>query len=238
MKELKRTHKYKLGVALLFAFLCFHRSSTPVRVESADNQNVYVPLVSVSGDVSAIGPDGGHIVIIVVDQTDPMKIYAGTWGSGIYKSVDGGSSWHIINEGLGNLYVYSLAIDPLTSSTLYAGTYGDGVFKSVDEGNNWIQTGPGLNDSAIVYTIAINPSNPNILYAGTRSPGSEPPWGGGVYKSTNGGGSWQDFNQGLGEDWVYGLVINPSLPTTLFAATHSLGVYKYTANAGSWFPLY
>ncbi|OGO16903.1 MAG: hypothetical protein A2Z14_01930 [Chloroflexi bacterium RBG_16_48_8] len=229
--------KWILRLVVLLFLLFPQWTSTPLQVESADLTNVFIPVVAVSGDVSSIGPDGGHIVVIAIDPIHPMNVYAGTWGSGMYKSEDGGSSWHRINDGLANDYIYSLAIDSTAPTTIYAGTYGDGVFKTVDGGDNWVQTGPGLNADAIVYTMVIDPTNPNILYAGTRSPGSEPPWGGGVFKSTNGGGSWQDFNQGLGEDWVYGLVINPDVPTTLFAATHSVGVYKYKASVGSWFPV-
>lgn len=200
----------------------------------ADEMLIYLPLVLSSPEIRPIGPDGGHIVGFVVAPDDPAIMYAGTWGAGIYKSTNGGQTWTLMDNGLGNLYINYLAIDPVTPSTIYAGTQKGGVYKSTDGGANWIAKGSGLNTEAIVYTIAINPSNPSILYAGTRSPGSEPPWGGGVFKSTNGGETWQAVNSGLGEDWVYSLAIDPTSPSTLYAATHSVGVYKSVNSGSSW----
>jgi hypothetical protein len=68
-------------------------------------------------------------------------IYAGTFGSGVYKSIDGGYFWNAASRGLTNLEVYSLAIDPTQPSTLYAGTYHSQVYKSIDGGNTWTWSG-------------------------------------------------------------------------------------------------
>jgi Divergent InlB B-repeat domain len=77
---------------------------------------------------TSLGPEGGHITALAIDPLTPTTLYAGTEGSGVFQSTDGGSSWRAVNAGLTNPFVTALAIDPLTPTTLYAGTMGRGVF--------------------------------------------------------------------------------------------------------------
>ncbi|MBO9362486.1 MAG: hypothetical protein J7452_09815, partial [Thermoflexus sp.] len=77
-----------------------------------------------------------------------------------------------------------------------------------------------------VSALAIDPRNSNTLYAGTL--------GGGVFKSTDGGGSWSAFNDGLTHLFVYALAIDPANPDTLYAGTWGGGVFKSTDGGGSW----
>jgi hypothetical protein len=58
----------------------------------------------------------------------PTILYAGTSGSGVFKSTNGGADWHALNNGLTSSFVHTLAIDPLQPTILYAGTAGGGVF--------------------------------------------------------------------------------------------------------------
>lgn len=87
--------------------------------------------------------------------------------------------------------------------------------------NTWTTNGPEGGD---IGALAIDPRNPATLYAGTS--------GGGVFKSTNGGGSWTAINTGLISDDVRALAIDPSTPATLYAA--GSGVFKSTNGGGSW----
>jgi photosystem II stability/assembly factor-like uncharacterized protein len=116
--------------------------------------------------------------------------------------------------------------------------YRFGVYKSTDAGQTWGPTGPGLGDFPIVYDLQVDPQNPDILYAGTRgwTPvfSWAPPWGGGMFKSIDGGANWTKHNNGLSEDWVYSIAIDPSNPQTVYAASHSMGVFKSTDGAASW----
>ena len=221
-------------IMLVFIFtfgVSIHRNQAATN----ENYSFYLPLVFREEDVlDSIGPEGGSMVSMVLDPSNPDILYVGTWGGGMYKSVNGGLSWQVINQGLGCLYINSLAIDPLTPTTLYAGTYMYGVYKTVDGGANWAPTGPGLSDLPIVYTIAVDPVTPNIVYIGTRNKQPGPPWGGGIYKTSDGGGSWTKQNYGLGEDWVYDIEIDPLTPTTVYAATHTQGVYKSVSGGGYW----
>lgn len=193
------------------------------------------------------GPEGGTVTALAF--TSSGVIYAGSWGSGVYKSVDHGATWTFANRGLVNGFIYSLASDPTNSNVLYAGTYHNGVFKSTDGGDTWSPTGPGLNASAVVYALAINPKNPKIIFAGTRgdenivtndcqgsdSGGSQIyNYGGGVYRSVDAGATWQKVDGGLGCGYIYGLAIDPENPQLIYVATHQRGVMD-SINGGNTF---
>ena len=165
-----------------------------------------------------------YVYSLAIDPVTPSTLYAGTYGGGVFKSVDGGSSWSAINTGLSNTNVYSLAIDPFVPSTLYAGTIGGGVFKSVDGGSNWSAINTGLSNP-YVCSLAIDPVTPSTLYAGTN---------GGVFKSVDGGSSWSAMNTGLSNTYVWSLAIDPVTPSTLYAGTNGGGVFKSVDGGSSW----
>lgn len=108
---------------------------------------------------------------------------------GVYKSVDHGAHWRIVNNGLTDYGVYSLAVDPMSPETVYAATEG-GLYKSTDAGENW-KLLPHTGRSELRITgerglstrcVAVDPSNSNIVYAASPA--------GKVYKSLDGGQDW------------------------------------------------
>src|SRR5204862_3749039 len=82
---------------------------------------------------------GCYVHTLAIDPQTPATLYAGIYGSGVFKSTNGGGSFSPVNTGLTDYsYVYALAIDPQTPATLYAGVYfGSGVFKSTNGGDSW-----------------------------------------------------------------------------------------------------
>lgn len=153
------------------------------------------------------GPYGGSIPALAIDPTAPTTLYAGTDGSGVFRSTNSGG-WAAANTGLpANLIVYALAIDPTTSATLYAGTSG-GVFKSTDSGGSWAPLGADLPNFPI-RALALDPTGAATLYAGLGS-----------------GSVWQ---YGLGPtDLSVTLTDSPDPVTGLDTVTYVIGV----SNAG------
>jgi len=164
------------------------------------------------------GLGNGLVNALAIDPLTPSIVYAAARG-GVYKSSDGGGTWVHRNTGLANASVRALAIDPLTPSIVYAGTLG-GVYKSNDGSGTWVQLNIGLSNPFVyVETLAIDPLSPSIVYAGT----STRPLGGiyseGVYKSSDGGGTWVQRNTGLGNASVAALAIDPLTPSIVYAGT-------------------
>ena len=223
----------------LFILIIFSFGKQSNSFGQAPTTSIYLPIVSYN-PAGWIGPYGGTITTIAVDPTNAQKVYAGSFGSGVFKSTDGGHYWVSANRGLTNLNVYSLAVDPSHPSTLFAGTYHNQVFKSIDGGATWSWSGSGMQDSAIVYSIAVDPENGSNVYACTRgiSNNNNPPWNGVLYKSVDGGETWTPslFNVGgvADEDWAYSMVINPNKPGQIFAALHEHGPYRSDDYGATW----
>jgi photosystem II stability/assembly factor-like uncharacterized protein len=105
--------------------------------------------------------------------TDTLYVGQGTPGEasgGVFKSVDGGSTWNDMTSGLPtdfSVHAIAIAIDPVTTmATLYVAFLGGGMSISTDGGNSWSPFNTGLTDSWL-HAIAINPLNPNEVYAAT-----------------------------------------------------------------------
>jgi photosystem II stability/assembly factor-like uncharacterized protein len=203
----------------------------------------YLPLVS-HNQSSWIGPNGGYITSIAIDPSNPQLVYTASWGTGVFKSQDGGQNWLPSNRGLGSLFINSLAIDPIQPATIYAGTYRNQLYKSIDSGNTWVWSGTDMQDQATVYAIAIDPVSPNTVYAATRgiSNNGNPPWNGVVYRSVNAGQTWSPVLQDVGgddvQDWVYSLAVSPFNNNNVYAATHEHGPYHSSTYGDSWHPIH
>jgi len=173
-----------------------------------------------------MGPEGGNVSALAIPPGNPNVLYAGTYGSGVFKTMDGGANWNV--TGLIDVAVNTLAIDPGAPDTVYAGTgiYSwtrAGVYKSTDGGDTWVET--GLKD-LVVNVIAIDPTSPNVVYAGTSN---------GIWKSGDGGVSWTLMDDGLAETDIKSLAIDPIHPETLYAGTEA-GVFKSEDGATHWSP--
>jgi len=163
------------------------------------------------------GPYGVGVQALAV--VAPDTLYAGTVFGGVFKSTDGGDSWSAINTGLSSTNIFTLQVDPAKPTTLYAGSVLDGVFKSTDGGDTWDAAGK----TPIGYALAIDPTDADTLYVGTVN---------GVFKTVDGGGTWN--SSGLADVNVSLVVIDPTVPGTLYAGTVFDGVFRSTDAGATW----
>ena len=211
---------------------------------------IYFPLFSKNKDpYYAFGLDGGTVENVIVDPSDSNIIYAGTWGNGIYKSLDGGESWEIhVTDELRSAYIYEIAIDPLNSNHLLASVYEHGLDQSFDGGITWEPT-EGFDGYYVAYSIDFDssvalsdPVRSSTVYTAIReqtyysSTGFVYP--GGVWKSTDGGDSWAQitfsWNGFKDEDYIYDLAIDPRDPQIIYTANHRTGVYRTLDGGITW----
>jgi hypothetical protein len=131
---------------------------------------------------------------------------------------------------------------PTVHTTLFAAGVSAGIWRSDDSGSSWRPTGDGMSNVA-VNTLAINPRQPDTMFAGTgegylreeiRGTGL-PLRGAGIYKTRNGGGTWQQLAATTGPDfyWVNDLELGVDDPTRIYAATRT-GVWRSTDNGATW----
>jgi hypothetical protein len=229
------------GVLLFGLLVLLARFPSPASGQTGGYQ-AYLPLIFNPPEPPAwIGPYGGHISAAAAHSG---VVYAGTWGSGIYKSMDGGATWVHKSAGLGSSYIGALAIDPENYQIAYAGTRGAGIYKTVDGGDIWFPANNGIEPYRQVYTIAIDPHDGENILAGTRSVRPDekhPPWYGIVYRSTDQGNSWSAKLVDVGgveqRDWAYAIAISSQNPRLVYAATHEHYVYRSENFGKSWMPI-
>jgi photosystem II stability/assembly factor-like uncharacterized protein len=195
-------------------------SATPATIYAGTAGGGVYKSVDGGGSWSAVNtgfqttPD---VQALVVDPANPNTIYLGST-FGFFKSVNGGGSWSESSD-LAMTWVTSIAILPSEPATIFAGTK-RGVFKSVNSGVNWSLANGAipLPDSPSTgltgfTTVASSPGNPATIYAGAaRVNGPN-----GVYKSTDGGGSWSRVSNGLVNAHIIALAIDPQNPATIYA---------------------
>src|SRR5262249_49154801 len=109
------------------------------------------------------GPFAGVVVALLPHPTEPQTLYLAAFGSGVYRSVDGGRRWSSASRGLKDLSVLTLAVDPVSPRTLYAGT-DSGVFVSRDGGEAWRRAGMSIVGKN-VRSLVVVPNHPMVLYA-------------------------------------------------------------------------
>jgi photosystem II stability/assembly factor-like uncharacterized protein len=159
------------------------------------------------------------------------SLFAGIYGFGVSRR-DPGGTWTTSAQGLVFPLFNDLTAAPSNPSFLLAAAW-LGVFNSVDAGVTWTSKNP--NESQVFESVAIHPANPLILYATSR-----PDLHTMVFKSVDGGDSWNPASSGLPEPvqnaffTIPALAIDPSSPETVYAATNQ-GVFKTVTGGASWF---
>ncbi len=180
---------------------------------------------------------GGEMTSIVMNPENKDVLFVGTRSAGVFKTKNGGQTWSSANNGLTFYPIRCLTMDPGNPEIIYAGTDNNGIWKTTNGGDSWTKTTyPG---SLIVFNILINPQNPEIIFAG--SAGGLALSIGNIYKSSDGGETWEVKDNGLpyanNSDYTNGIfsfAMEFSNPETLYAGTNYIGVYRTTDGGENW----
>lgn len=184
--------------------------------------------------VSSIPDAGSTIKQLEISPINLSTLYVsagGAWSAALYKSTDGGETWtEILNSSID-----CFALDPVDSLTIFYSSFDEaGMKKTIDGGQTWVSIDNGLGWfsplHAWVSSIIIDPNNHNVVYAGLLGVGGSP-WGipGGVYKTINGGYSWEPMMEGL-DIWDVRDLAFDNLSSTLYAAIGQGGIWSYTVS--------
>ena len=175
-----------------------------------------------------IGPSGmsGRITAIDALVDDPNIIYLGAASGGVWKTENGGAKWLPVFDDQPIQNIGSLAIQQNNPSIVWAGTgegnprnsinLGEGIYKSIDAGRSWKRM--GLEKTRNIHRILIDPTQPDIVYAGViGNPYADHPERG-VYKTVNGGISWEKILYTNDTSGVGDMIMDPENPNKLFVA--------------------
>ncbi len=234
-----------------------------VAVDSSNPQNIFVitspgvfhsPTGGDSWEGISYGPAGtGQWAWwdVASSPANPANLLISDQHQGkILRSQDGGRNWTVAftlpqtnaSNPEARYGFKKFAFAPSNPSVVYAGTSRDwgriqenragpsfGVYKSEDGGATWRDSNDSSTSAANVMALAVHPQDHNTVYAATLI--------GGIFKTTNGGQSWQAVNQGLAVMDVRALAIDPRNPLVVYAGTERGGIYKTADGGGSWRPI-
>ena len=172
------------------------------------------------------GNYGGRVNTIAVDPQNEAIIYLGYSSGGIFKTTNGGQDWNPIFDNEITTAIGAIAIDPNNSNIVYAGTgdpnisgyplIGNGIYKSIDGGLNWEHM--GLSNTRTTARIVIDPSNTNIIFAATMGLPFALDDNRGLYRSLDGGLSWEQVLFLDSSAGVVDVVMNKDNPNILYAS--------------------
>ncbi|MGQ0539488.1 MAG: VPS10 domain-containing protein [Gemmatimonadaceae bacterium] len=191
-----------------------------------------------------IGPEGNRVSSVAGVPGDPNVYYAGAASGGIFKTVDGGIHWAPIFDSQPVSSVGALAVAPSDPNVVWAGTgepfirsnisVGWGIFRSSDAGKTW--TKMGLENTGRIGRVVVHPANPDIVYATALGHAYGPQPERGVYRTMDGGKTWERtlfVNDSTG---AFDLVLDPNNPRILYASTWQIEIRtwgRWSGGAGS-----
>jgi photosystem II stability/assembly factor-like uncharacterized protein len=176
-----------------------------------------------------IGPAlfSGRIADIAIHPNDDKTWYVAVGSGGVWKTTNDGVTWDPIFDNQSSFSIGSVSIDPNNPNIVWVGTgenvggrhvgYGDGIYKSTDAGKSWENM--GLKESQHISRIIVHPDNSDVIWVAAQGP----LWSGGgqrgLYKSTDGGKTWEKKLGGNQWTGVTDIEIDPRNPDRMYAAT-------------------
>ncbi len=188
-----------------------------------------------------IGPfRGGRVIAVTGIPGNPYTFFFGGVAGGVWKTVDAGSSWAPISDKAPFASVGAMAVAESNPSVIYVGTgescirgnisYGNGVFKTTDGGKTWIYL--GLKETQHIARVLVNPHDPSVVFVAALGHAYGPNQDRGVYKSTDGGRTWQRVLFKDDHTGAIDLAFDPHNPNVLFAAMYQVQRTPWSLDSG------
>jgi len=222
---------------LLFLF-CSNSQGQKNKKSNSNSELTYKASSFTGIAFRGIGPafTSGRIADIAVNPDNPFEYFIAVASGGVWKTSNGGTTYTPLFDNQSSYSIGCIAMAPSNSNIIWVGTgennnqrsvaYGDGVYKSEDGGKSFKNI--GLKNSEHIGKIVIDPSNSDVVYVAAYGPLWSKGGERGVYKTTNGGSTWDkvlDISENTG---VSDIVMDPRDPNVLFAAAHQRRRHVWT----------
>lgn len=222
-----------LVAAALAAALLAHPTGAPAQQVDASRYDDY--------RYRHVGPEGNRAIAVVGEPGNPLVILVGAASGGVWKTEDGGASWRPTFDDQDAQSIGALAMAPTAPNEVWAGTgetfiirpalaMGNGIYKSLDQGDTWQHM--GLEATARIGRIVVHPRNEDVVYACALGHAYDDQQERGIYRTTDGGETWEHVlfvDPGTG---CADLAIDPKRPDILFAGMWSLRVDPWQLMSG------
>ncbi|HVH66235.1 MAG TPA: hypothetical protein VM716_00045 [Gemmatimonadales bacterium] len=229
------TTRVLLALSIAGGAVAASQQPAPVRVDSE----------TISGlgarNIGSAAMSGRVAAVTAVQEGSRLTVYVGAASGGVWKSVNGGTTFKPVFDKQPVQSIGAVTVDPKNPKVVWVGTgeawtrnsvsIGDGIYKSVDGGDNW--TNVGLRESERIAKIAVDPTESNTVYACV--PGKL--WSDsderGVYKTTDGGKTWLKVLKGANTSTGCSMLsLDPQNPKTIFAGMWDFRRRGWTFRSG------
>ena len=248
--------KFLQHLALVFALTVF---AFPAQLQAEEDTKPGMNKQTFSGlKWRGIGPAlmSGRIADIAIDPERRSTWYIAVGSGGVWKTDNRGTTWKPVFDGQGSYSIGAITIDPNDHNVVWVGSgengsgrhvgYGDGIYRSLDGGASWENM--GLKGSEHIGMIRIDPRDSNVVYVAAQGP----LWSGGgergLYKTTDGGKTWNNILSGGEYTGVNEVHLDPRNPDVVYAVKHQRlrtvaalmnggpesGIFKSTDGGASW----
>ncbi len=238
-KTYRASHRVSALLLLLtFSLAVSLKAQQPVPTPAASESDPLKPL-----QWRLIGPfRGGRVTAVAGVASQPLIYYFGGTGGGVWKTSDGGINWEPITDGsvFGTGSVGAIGLSDADPNTIYVGmgespirgnvSHGDGVYKSTDAGKTWKRL--GLEDTRQISRIRVNPKNPDIVYVAAQGHVWGPNDQRGVFRSKDGGKTWQKVLYRSDKAGANDLILDPTNANILYAAFWEVYRKPWTLESG------
>ena len=188
-----------------------------------------------------IGPyRGGRSAAVTGVPGKPDLYYMGATGGGVWRTQDGGQTWKNISDGFFGGSIGAVAVAESDQNVIYVGggevtvrgnvSYGYGIHRSVDAGKTWQHV--GLENSRHVPRIRVHPKDHNLVYAAVMGDLFKPSEERGVYRSKDGGETWERILFANADAGAVDLILDPNNPRIIYASTWRIRRTPYSLESG------
>ena len=258
-RSIRKLPAAALALVLAFAGPALAKEAKPAKKAAASEASkpVVDPAVFKAMKWREVGPyRGGRSAAVAGLPDDRTTYYFGSTGGGVWKTIDGGRTWKAVSDSFFGGSIGAVAVSEWDPNVVYVGggektvrgnvSHGDGMWKSTDAGKTWKHV--GLADSRHIPRIRIHPKDPDRVYAAVLGHLFGPNEMRGVYRSKDGGASWERVLFASADAGAVDLVMDPRNPRVLYATTWNVrrkpwalesggpgsGIWKTTDGGDHW----